>query len=71
MKKEAKVTVIDKEDGDLTDQAEVKDFDIKTVGEQKAKVTVTDKAGETVEAEITVNVIEIRDEIEVNKKGHR
>uniref|UniRef100_UPI00397CC712 immunoglobulin-like domain-containing protein n=2 Tax=Bacillus cereus group TaxID=86661 RepID=UPI00397CC712 len=68
VKKEAKVTVIDKEDGDLTDQAEVKDFDIKTVGEQKAKVTVTDKAGETVEAEITVNVIEIRDEIEVNKK---
>ncbi len=37
MKKEAKVTVIDKEDGDLTDQAEVKDFDIKTVGEQKSK----------------------------------
>ncbi|MGR5879802.1 hypothetical protein ACT7DO_16050 [Bacillus pacificus] len=38
---------------------------------KKAKVTVTDKAEETVEAEITVNVIEIRDEIEVNKKGHR
>ncbi|MED4384705.1 DUF5011 domain-containing protein, partial [Bacillus mobilis] len=68
LKKEAKVTVIDKEDGDLTDQAEVKDFDIKTVGEQKAKVTVTDKAGETVNKEITVNVIEIQDEIEVNKK---
>ena len=35
MKKE--VTVIDKEDGDLTDQAEVKDFDIKQLENKKQK----------------------------------
>ena len=32
------------------------------------KITVTDKAGETVEAQVTVNVIEIQDEIEVSKE---
>ncbi|MDA1508491.1 DUF5011 domain-containing protein [Bacillus cereus group sp. TH36-2LC] len=68
LKKEAKVTIKDKEDGDLTDQAEVKDFDIKTVGEQKAKVKVTDKDAGTSEKEITVNVIDVKDKIEVNKE---
>ena len=32
------------------------------------KIKVTDKADETIEAEITVNVIEIQDKIEVNKE---
>ncbi len=68
VKKEAKITITDKEDGDLTDQAKVEGLEIDKVGEQKVKLIVTDKAGETVEAEVTVNVIEIQDEIEVNKK---
>ena len=37
LEKEAKVTITDKEDGDLTDQAEVKDFDIKQSGNKKRK----------------------------------
>ena len=32
------------------------------------KITVTDKAGETVEKDIAVNVIRIQDEIEVSKE---
>ena len=68
VKKEAKVSVIDKEDGDLTDKAVVEGLDTSKIGEQKVKIKVTDKADETIEAEITVNVIEIQDKIEVNKE---
>ncbi|WP_239659576.1 immunoglobulin-like domain-containing protein, partial [Bacillus cereus] len=37
VKKEAKVTITDKEDGDLTDQAKVEGLEIDKVGEQKVK----------------------------------
>ena len=63
--------MIDKEDGDLTDKAVVEGtVELDKTGEQKVKVTITDKDGETAEKEITVNVIRIQDEIEVNKR-HR
>ena len=68
VKKEAKVSVIDKEDGDLTDKAVVEGLDTSKIGEQKVKVKVMDKDAGTSEKEITVNVIDVKDNIEINKE---
>ncbi|MEX3422707.1 hypothetical protein H0911_28065, partial [Bacillus sp. HSTU-bmb18] len=69
VKKEINVKVTDKEDGDLTDKAVVEGtVDTNKVGEQKVKVKVTDKDAGTSEKEITVNIIDVKDNIEINKE---